>query len=88
MASKTWPQLAVGRDAEHPLARRVISCFGLVLGGSAGMIVGGLGAALLAALLFPFVPHLIGLVVLSVTLFSVAFGAIVGRRVLQRETFE
>jgi hypothetical protein len=82
------PQVVAGGPSDHPLARRVIGCFGLVLGGSAGLFVGGLGATLLAALLHPFVPQLARLVLLSITLFSVALGAIVGRRVLQRETFE
>lgn len=88
---RTWTRLseALTRGtSDHPLARRVIGVFGLVLGGSAGLFIGGLGATLLAALLHPFVPHLANLALLSITLFSVAFGAIVGRRVLQRETFE
>jgi hypothetical protein len=89
-----WPHLhpSAGKlhpsAAGHPLARRVISCFGLMLGGSAGLFVGGLGAALLVALLHPFVPHFAKLLLVSLTLFSVSFGAVVGRRVLERETFE
>ena len=84
----SWPQLVTGGTTDHPLARRVIGCFGLVLGGSAGLFVGGLGATLLAALLHPFAPQLATLALVCVTLFSVALGSIVGRRVLQRETFE
>ncbi|KIG15115.1 hypothetical protein DB30_06023 [Enhygromyxa salina] len=83
-----YPSDAGPKHSGHPLARRVIGCFGLVLGGSAGLCVGGLGAALLVALLHPFMPHLANLLLLSLTLFSVAFGATLGRRVLERETFE
>lgn len=83
-----WPYIAVRPIDDHPVARRVISMFGLVLGASAGLFVGGLGAALLAALLHPFMPHLAQLVLISVTVFSLAVGGVVGRRVLERETFE
>ncbi|PRP99333.1 hypothetical protein [Enhygromyxa salina] len=89
--AKSWPRLSAvvtGGASGHPLARRIIGGFGLMLGGSAGLFVGGLGAALLVALLHPFVPHIANLLLLSITLFSVAFGAIIGRRVLERETFE
>jgi hypothetical protein len=83
-----WPYVAVPTTDDYPLARRLIGMFGLVLGGSAGMFVGGMAATLLAALLHPFLPHFARLLLLSITLFSLAVGAIVGRRVLQRETFE
>jgi hypothetical protein len=83
-----WPYVAVRSTDDFPLARRLIGMSGLVLGGSAGLFVGGMVATLLAALLHPFVPHVARLVLLSLTLFSLAVGAIVGRRVLQRETFE
>lgn len=83
-----WPWVAVRSTDDYPLARRLIGTFGLVLGGSAGLFVGGMAATLIAALLHPFVPALARLVLLSLTLFSLAMGAIVGRRVLQRETFE
>ena len=62
--------------------------YGLILGASAGLFIGGMAAALLAALIHPFLPHLAELVLLSVTLFSLSIGAVVGRRVLERETFE
>jgi hypothetical protein len=83
-----WPYIAVRATDDYPLARRLIGMFGLVLGGSAGLFVGGMAATLLAALLHPFLPRFARLVLLSLTLFSLAVGAIVGRRVLQRETFE
>lgn len=83
-----WPYVAVRSTDDFPLARRLIGMSGLVLGGSAGLFVGGMAATLLAALLHPFLPRVARLVLLSVTLFSLAVGAIVGRRVLQRETFE
>jgi hypothetical protein len=83
-----WPYIAVAPIDGQPLAHRLIGVFGFVLGGSAGLFVGGMAAALLAALLHPFVPGFARLVLLSVTLFSLAVGAMLGRRVLQRETFE
>jgi hypothetical protein len=83
-----WPYVAVRSTDDFPLARRLIGMSGLVLGGSAGLFVGGMAATLLAALLHPFLPRVARLVLLSLTLFSLAVGAIVGRRVLQRETFE
>lgn len=83
-----WPYVAVGRGDDHPLARWVIGSFGLVLGASAGLFLGGMAAALLAALIHPFLPHLAQLVLSSVTVFSLSIGAVVGRRVLERETFE
>jgi hypothetical protein len=83
-----WPYVAVRSTDDYPLARRLIGMSGLVLGGSAGLFVGGMAATLLAALLHPFLPRVARLVLLSLTLFSLAVGAIVGRRVLQRETFE
>ena len=83
-----WPYVAIGKPDDHPLARWVIGSFGLVLGASAGLFVGGMAAALLAALIHPFLPHLAELVLLSVTVFSLSIGAVVGRRVLERETFE
>jgi hypothetical protein len=83
-----WPWVAVRSTDDYPLARRLIGVFGLVLGGSAGLFVGGMAATLLAALLHPFLPRFARLMLLSLTLFSLAVGAIVGRRVLERETFE
>lgn len=83
-----WPYVAVSPTDGDPLARRLIGVFGMVLGGSAGLFVGGMAATLIAALLHPFVPGFARLVLLSLTLFSLAMGAVVGRRVLQRETFE
>jgi hypothetical protein len=83
-----WPYVAVNPADDYPLARRLIGMFGMVLGASAGLFVGGMAAALLAALLHPFVPHVARLMLVCVTLFSLAVGAVVGRRVLQRETFE
>ena len=83
-----WPWVAARPADDFPFARRLIGMFGLVLGGSAGLFVGGMAATLIAALLHPFVPELARLVLLSLTLFSLAVGAIVGRRVLERETFE
>lgn len=83
-----WPYVAVRATDDYPLARRLIGMSGLVLGGSAGLFVGGMAATLLAALLHPFLPRVARLVLLSLTLFSLAVGAIVGRRVLERETFE
>lgn len=88
-AALGWPYVAVrSTDDDFPLARRLIGMSGLVLGASAGLFVGGMAATLLAALLHPFLPRVARLVLLSLTLFSLAVGAIVGRRVLQRETFE
>jgi hypothetical protein len=83
-----WPWVAVRSTDDHGLARRVIGMFGLVLGGSAGLFVGGMAATLIAALLHPFVPYFARLLLLSLTLFSLAVGAILGRQILQRETFE
>lgn len=87
-AALGWPYVAVRTTDDFPLARRLIGMSGLVLGASAGLFVGGMAATLLAALLHPFMPRVARLVLLSLTLFSLAMGAIVGRRVLQRETFE
>src|SRR5690349_2804735 len=67
-----WPWVAVGSTDDYPLARRLIGMFGLVLGGSAGLFVGGMAATLIAALLHPFVPQVARLVLLSLTLFSLA----------------
>lgn len=88
LAGLGWPYVAVRPIDDHPLARRVISSFGLVLGASAGLVLGGLVGGLLAVLIKPFMPALAELVLLSLTLSSLAAGAVIGRRILERETFE
>lgn len=88
LAEFGWPYVAIRPIDDHPLARRVISGFGLVLGASAGLVCGGLLGGLLAVILGSFVPGIAEFVLLFMTSSSVAAGALVGRRILERETFE
>ena len=88
LAEFGWPYVAIRPIDDHPLARRVISGFGLVLGASAGLVFGGLLGGLVAVILSSFAPGIAEYVLLFTTSSSVAAGALVGRRVLERETFE
>ena len=88
LAPLGWPWVALEPLDDHPAVRQLIGSFGLVLGGSAGMILGGCVGAIAALVLRPLFPGLAELVLLSLTLSSLAAGAVIGRRVLQRETFE
>jgi hypothetical protein len=83
-----WPHVVIGRSRDRPLARVVVGTFGLVLGASTGMFVGGMFGVLLAMALLPLVPDIaVGLLVVT-TLTAASAGAVVGSRVLQRETFD
>lgn len=88
LAPLGWPWVALEPIDDHPVVRQLIGSFGLVLGGSAGMIAGGCLGAALAYLLKPMFPAVAELVLISLTLSTLAAGAVIGRRVLQRETFE
>ncbi len=90
-----WPHVVVGRArdrslARHdrPLARFVVGASGLILGASTGMFVGGMLGVILAMALLPLIPEIaIGLLVVT-TLTCGSAGAVVGTRVLARETFD
>jgi hypothetical protein len=83
-----WPHVVIGRDRDRPLARFIVGASGLVLGASTGMFVGGMVGVILAMVLLPLLPHLAFGVLMVMTLMCGSAGAVVGRRVLQRETFD
>jgi hypothetical protein len=83
-----WPHVVIGRERDRPLARFVVGASGLILGASTGMFVGGMLGVILAMALLPLVPDIaVGLLVVT-TLTCGSAGAVVGSRVLQRETFD
>ena len=83
-----WPHVVIGRERDRPLARLVVGASGLVLGASTGMFVGGMLGVILAMALLPLLPEIaVGLLVVT-TLTCGSAGAVVGSRVLQRETFD
>lgn len=83
-----WPHVVIGRERDRPLARLVVGASGLVLGASTGMFVGGMLGVILAMALLPLLPQIaVGLLVVT-TLTCGSAGAVVGSRVLQRETFD
>lgn len=83
-----WPHVVVGRERDRPLARFVVGASGLILGASTGMFVGGMLGVILAMALLPLLPEIaVGLLVVT-TLTCGSAGAVVGTRVLQRETFD
>lgn len=83
-----WPHVVVGRSRDRPLARMVVGTFGLVLGASTGMFVGGMLGVLLAMALLPLMPDLAVSLLVVTTLTCTSAGAVLGTRVLQRETFD
>jgi hypothetical protein len=83
-----WPHVIVGHERDRPLARFVVGASGLILGASTGMFVGGMLGVILAMALLPLLPQIaIGLLVVT-TVTCGSAGAVVGTRVLQRETFD
>jgi hypothetical protein len=83
-----WPHVIIGRERDRPLARFVVGASGLILGASTGMFVGGMLGVILAMALLPLLPEIaVGLLVVT-TLTCGSAGAVVGSRVLQRETFD
>ncbi|MFO7566139.1 MAG: hypothetical protein R6X02_26070 [Enhygromyxa sp.] len=87
-ATLGWPHVVVGRERDRPLARFVVGASGLILGASTGMFVGGMLGVLLAMALLPLLPQIaVGLLVVT-TVTCGSAGAVVGTRVLQRETFD
>jgi hypothetical protein len=83
-----WPHVVIGRERDRPLARFVVGASGLILGASTGMFVGGMLGVILAMALLPLMPDIaVGLLVVT-TLTCGSAGAVVGSRVLQRETFD
>ncbi|HVI03027.1 MAG TPA: hypothetical protein VM869_30235 [Enhygromyxa sp.] len=83
-----WPHVIIGRERDRPLARFVVGASGLILGASTGMFVGGMLGVILAMALLPLLPEIaVGLLVVT-TITCGSAGAVVGSRVLQRETFD
>jgi hypothetical protein len=84
-----WPHVVVvGRARDRPIARFVVGASGMILGASTGMFVGGMIGVILAMALLPLLPEIaVGLLVVT-TLTCGSAGAVVGSRVLQRETFD
>lgn len=83
-----WPHVIVGRSRDRPLARMIVGTFGLVLGASTGMFLGGMLGVLLAMALLPLLPQIAVTMLAVITLTCTSAGAVLGARVLQRETFE
>jgi hypothetical protein len=83
-----WPHVVVPRANDRRLARAVVKTFGMVLGASTGMFLGGIIGIVFAMFLLPlFADFALGLL-LTVTLASTSMGAVVGSRVLEREAFD
>jgi len=83
-----WHRALIGRSRDRPLARAVVGTFGVVLGASSGLFLGGtLGVAIAMAVL-PMAPELAFFIVMFTTLSGMSAGAVIGPRVLQRETFD
>lgn len=83
-----WPHVVVPPARDRRLARAVVKTFGMVLGASTGMFMGGLVGIVLAMFLLPlFADFALGLLI-TVTLASTSMGAVVGSRVLEREAFD
>ncbi len=83
-----WPHVVIGRARDRPLARFVVGASGMILGASTGMFVGGMLGVILAMALLPLLPNIaVGLLMIT-TLTCGSAGAVVGSRVLQRETFD
>ena len=83
-----WPQVLAGHSRDRPLARMVVGTFGLVLGASTGLFLGGMLGVVCAAFLLPYAPSIAFLLLLVTSLTAASAGAVVGSRVLQRETFD
>jgi len=83
-----WPHVVVPRRRDRRVARAIVKTFGLVLGASTGMFVGGMLGILIAMILLPLLGELALGVLVVVTLASTSMGAVVGSRVLERETFD
>jgi len=66
----------------------IVGTFGLVLGASTGLFLGGMLGVLLAMALLPFVPDIAVILLAVTTLTCTSAGAVLGARVLQRETFD
>lgn len=83
-----WPHVLVPLRRDRRLARAIVKMFGLVLGASTGMFVGGMFGIVVAMVLLPVLGEVaLGLLVV-VTLAATSLGAVVGSRVLERETFD
>jgi hypothetical protein len=83
-----WPLAMSRRSRDRPLARLIVGTFGMVLGASTGLFVGGMLGVLLAMALLPLLPQIAVGLLLVTTLTCASAGAVVGTRVLQRETFD
>lgn len=83
-----WPHIVVPPRRDRRLARTIVQAFGLVLGASTGMFLGGMLGILVAMLLLPVFGEVAIGVLIVVTLAATSTGAVVGSRVLERETFD
>lgn len=83
-----WQTALVGRTHDRPIARAIIATFGLVLGASSGLFLGSVLGVIAALALLPLSSELALLVVLFTTISCASAGAVVGPRILQRETFD
>lgn len=83
-----WPHVLVSRARDRPLARFVVGASGMILGASTGMFVGGMLGVILAMALLPLLPNIAVALLVVTTVTCGSAGAVVGSRVLQRETFD
>ncbi|MCA9683757.1 MAG: hypothetical protein KC457_16275 [Myxococcales bacterium] len=83
-----WHRALVGRSRDRPVARAVVATFGLVLGASTGLFLGGAVGVAIAMAVLPMVPKAAFFIVMFTTLSGLSAGAVIGPRVLQRETFD
>ncbi|NVB40519.1 hypothetical protein G6O69_21945 [Pseudenhygromyxa sp. WMMC2535] len=83
-----WERALVGPARDRPLARAVVGTFGLILGASSGMFLGGMVGVAIAMAVLPMAPQLAFFIVLFTTLSCASAGAVIGPRVLQREAFD
>jgi hypothetical protein len=83
-----WPHVVVPRRRDRRLARVIVQTFGLVLGASTGMFLGGMLGILVAMVMLPVFGELAIGMLLVLTLAATSAGAVVGSRVLERETFD
>ncbi|MFV8754606.1 hypothetical protein ACNOYE_29000 [Nannocystaceae bacterium ST9] len=88
LAMLGWPHVVVPRRSDRRVARAIVKTFGLVLGASTGMFVGGMLGIVVAMLMLPFFGEVAIGVLIVVTLAATSTGAVVGSRVLERETFD
>lgn len=83
-----WPHVVVRRPRDRRVARAIVKTFGMVLGASTGMFVGGMLGILIAMLTLPLFGEVALGVLIAVTLAATSTGAVVGSRVLEREAFD